>query len=65
LSTKSENLFPRFTTVRQRIDGQHWFPVATIGDDTLPFRTGPIHMKLSIRYSDYKRFSAESNITFK
>lgn len=61
---KSENLFPRFTTVRERVDG-FWFPALTAGDDTLPFRAGPIRMKLTIRYSDYKRFGAESKVTFK
>ncbi|MBC7924301.1 MAG: hypothetical protein H7039_01460 [Bryobacteraceae bacterium] len=56
-----ENLFPYFTTVRGKI-GQFWFPVLTEGADTLDFSTGPIRMKLSIRYRDYKRFGAESTI---
>ena len=34
-STKSENLFPRFTTVRKPVDGKYWFPVYTLADDTL------------------------------
>ncbi len=36
---KSENLFPRFTTIRKPIDGKHWFPVYTYADDTLQFKT--------------------------
>jgi len=64
LSTKQENLFPRFTTVRQMIDGKHWFPIFTYADDTLPFRTGPQRIRLKIRYSNYKRFGADSSITF-
>ena len=60
----SENLFPRFTTTRAKFDGKHWFPVYTHSDDVLPFRTGPLRMRMSIRYSNYKRFTAESTITF-
>ena len=63
-TTKSENLFPRFTTVRQPVDGRHWFPLVTVADDTLAFRTGPQRIGLKIRYSDYRRFSAESTVTF-
>jgi hypothetical protein len=59
----SENLFPRFTTIRKPVDGVHWFPVLTYADDTLNFRTGPLHERLRITYSNYKRFGAES--TFK
>jgi hypothetical protein len=63
-SLKQENLFPRFTTVRRPIDGKHWFPVYTHADDTLAFRTGPQRIRLMIRYSEYKRFGADSSITF-
>jgi hypothetical protein len=62
--SKQENLFPRFTTVRRPIDGKHWFPVYTHADDTLGFRTGPQRIRLMIRYSQYKKFGSESNITF-
>jgi hypothetical protein len=64
LSLKQENLFPRFTTMRQKIDGTHWFPIFTYADDTLPFRTGPQRIRLRIRYSNYKKFGADSSITF-
>jgi hypothetical protein len=62
---ESENLFPRFTTVRQPIDGKHWFPVYTYSDDTLEFRSGPLRQRLKIEYSNYKRFGAESTFTVK
>jgi hypothetical protein len=68
-SLKSENLFPRFTTVRKAIDpgngrgGPHWFPVYTYADDTLHFRTGPQRERLRIAYSNYRRFGAESTFT--
>lgn len=64
VSTKQENLFPRFTTLRQPVDGTHWFPIYTYADDTLPFRTGPQRIRLKIRYSNYKRFGADTSITF-
>ena len=62
-TTKTENLFPRFTTIRKPIDGEHWFPVYTYADDTLQFRTGPQRIRLRIAYSSYKRFGAESTFT--
>jgi hypothetical protein len=61
-TTKSENLFPRFTTVRKPVDGKHWFPVYTYADDTLHFRNGPQRERLRIAYSNYKRFGAESTL---
>jgi hypothetical protein len=62
---KSENLFPRFTTIRKTIDGKHWFPMYTYADDTLQFRTGPQRERLRIAYTEYKRFGAESTFTAK
>jgi hypothetical protein len=64
-SMTQENLFPRFTTVRKAIDGKHWFASVTYADDTLDFRTGPLRERLSISYSDYKRFSSTSTFTVK
>ena len=60
-----ENLFPRFTTIRKPIDGKHWFAMFTYADDTLEFRNGPVREKLTIAYSNYKRFSATSTFTLK
>lgn len=62
-TTKSENLFPKFTTIRKPIDGKHWFPIYTHADDTLHFRTGPIRERLRISYSNYRRFGVESTFT--
>jgi hypothetical protein len=64
-TTKSENLFPRFTTIRKPVDGKHWFPMYTYADDTLHFRTGPQRERLRISYSNYKRFGVESTFTVK
>ncbi len=57
-----ENLFPRFKTWRQQIDGKFWFPTYTLADDTLYFPTGPVHIKEIIRYTDYKQFQSTSVI---
>jgi hypothetical protein len=62
-TTKTENLFPKFTTIRKPVDGRHWFPVMTYADDTLQFKTGPQRERLRIEYSNYKRFGAESTFT--
>jgi len=62
-TTKTENLFPRFTTIRKPVDGRHWFPVVTFADDTLQFKSGPQRERLRIEYSNYKRFGVESTFT--
>jgi hypothetical protein len=63
-TTKTENLFPHFTTLRRKVEGDYWFPVTTYGDDTLYFRGGAQRVRLTIRYSQYQRFGANSKITF-
>jgi len=63
ITTKQENLFPRFTTTRKLVNG-FWFPAVTSADDTLYFRSGPIREKLTIRYNDYKKFGSDTTITF-
>jgi hypothetical protein len=63
-TTQTENLFPRFTTVRRKVEGSFWFPATTYGDDTLYFRTGPQRIRLTIRYSKYQKFGADTKITF-
>ena len=64
-TTKSENLFPHFTTIREKVDGKFWFPVKTHGDDTLHFKTGPQRIRLIIRYAAYKRFGVETKIEYR
>lgn len=65
IETSSEqNLFPHFTTIRRPIDEKWWFPVETFADDTLFFRQHPQRIRITIRYMDYKRFEADSTITF-
>ncbi len=52
----SENVFPRFETYRENIEGNYWFPTYTHSDDVLHFRTSDVHIRMTIHYSDYKRF---------
>lgn len=59
---KGENLFPRFSTYREQIDGKYWFPTFTMADDTLYFSMGPVHIKQIIRYTDYKQFKSKTRI---
>ena len=59
-----ENLFPKFTTWRQQIDGQYWFPVFTKADDELHFKLEDVHIKEIVKYEDYKRFGANSKILY-
>ncbi|HEY6291432.1 MAG TPA: hypothetical protein VI455_07725 [Terriglobia bacterium] len=58
-----ENLFPRFTTWREQIDGKFWFPTFTLADDTLYFSSAPVHVKEIIRYTEYKQFKSAVKIT--
>jgi hypothetical protein len=59
-----ENLFPRFETYREQIDGVYWFPTYTRSDDTLNFSSGPVRIRQIIRYQDYQQFGADVTFTF-
>ena len=65
-----EDLSPPFTTYRQQIDGQYWFPVYTKADATLHFPGGSgymaqdVRIRYVVRYKDYKRFRSTVKITF-
>lgn len=61
---REQNLFPHFTTIRELVDGQWEFPKETYADDTLFFRAWPQRIRIIIRYMDYKKFGAESTLTF-
>ena len=60
----SENLFPKFTTWREQIDGQYWFPTYTRAEDTLKFSTGDVKIREIIKYTNYRRFGSKSRITY-
>jgi hypothetical protein len=55
--------FPVFETYRQQIDGRYWFPTYTYADDDLVFPKGQtVHLRMLIRYTDYKRFRSSVRI---
>jgi hypothetical protein len=57
-----ENVFPRFETFRENIEGHYWFPTYTRSDDELHFSTGAVHIRMTVRYANYKRFGATIKI---
>jgi hypothetical protein len=60
----NENLVPKFTTWRQQIDGQYWFPVYTKADDELHFKLQDVHIVEIVKYEDYKRFGTNVKILY-
>ena len=63
----NENLFPKFTTWREQVDGQYWFPAYTLADDTLHFRKGAysdVHIREVVKYTDYKRFGSKVKVIY-
>ncbi|MBA3974622.1 MAG: hypothetical protein C0504_10445 [Candidatus Solibacter sp.] len=56
--------FPKFETWREQIDGKYWFPTYTAANDTLPFESGPLPIKMLVTYRDYKQFKSDVVITY-
>jgi TonB family protein len=57
------NKYPTFETYREQIDGHYWFPTYTSADDNLDFGNQVVHVRMLVRYSDFKRGHAEVKIT--
>ena len=57
-----ENVFPRFETFRENIEGHFWFPTYTRSNDTLHFSTGDVPIRMTVRYTNYKRFGVTIKI---
>jgi hypothetical protein len=60
----NENLFPKFATWREQVDGRYWFPAYTKADDTLHFKLNDVHIREIVKYTDYKRFGSKVKITY-
>ena len=60
----NEDLHPIFTTWREQIDGQYWFPTYTSTDDTLHFSNQDVHIKTVVKYSNYQQFGSKVKITY-
>ncbi|HXK59777.1 MAG TPA: hypothetical protein PLP42_07755 [Acidobacteriota bacterium] len=63
-----DNKFPEFETVREQIDGVHWFPTWTKADDTLSFgdlfNRREVHVRQFITYENYKKFEVGTTIRY-
>ena len=59
-----ENLFPRFETYREQVDGKYWFPTYTRAVDTLQFSSGAQRIRQIIKYDNYKQFQADVKLTY-
>ena len=58
ISKDNQNLFPRFVTYRENVEGNFWFPTYTHADDILHFSIGDVHIRMTVRYKNYKRFGS-------
>lgn len=59
-----DHKYPKFETYREQVDGKYWFPTYTRADDTLNFASGPVPIKMLVKYEDYKQFKSDVKITF-
>jgi hypothetical protein len=57
-----ENVFPRFETFRENIEGHYWFPTYTRSNDVLHFRTEDVPIRMTVKYENYKRFGVTIKI---
>jgi hypothetical protein len=57
-----ENVFPRFETFRENVEGNYWFPTYTRSNDVLHFDNGDIPIRMTVRYENYKRFGVTVKI---
>jgi len=57
-----ENVFPRFETFRENVEGHFWFPTYTRSNDILRFRSGDIPIRMVVKYENYKRFGVTIKI---
>ncbi|HWT88401.1 MAG TPA: hypothetical protein VN454_06330 [Candidatus Angelobacter sp.] len=58
----NENRFAHFTTYRENLFGDLWVPTYTHTDDTLHFNAGPVHIRVTVKYTNYKRFGSTTKI---
>lgn len=57
-----ENVFPRFETFRENIEGHYWFPTYTRSNDVLHFSGESIPIRMVVKYENYKRFGVTIKI---
>jgi hypothetical protein len=65
-----EDLSTPFTTYREQIDGENWFPTYSKGDGVLHFPGGKmymsqdVHVRQTVKYSDYKQYGSTTKIIY-
>lgn len=65
-----EDLSTPFTTYREEVDGENWFPTYTKGDGVLHFTGGSgylaqdVRVRQTVKYTDYKQFGSASKIIY-
>ena len=57
-----ENVFPRFETFRENVEGHFWFPTYTRSNDILRFRDETVPIRMVVKYENYKRFGVTVKI---
>jgi hypothetical protein len=55
--------YPNFETYREQIDGRYWFPTYTYADEELEFENNVVHIRMLVRYTDFRRFRSDVKIT--
>ena len=56
--------YAKFETFRQQVDGKYWFPTYTYANQPLYFDSGEVPIRMTVKYDNYKLFTAESTIKF-
>ena len=65
-----EDLSTPFTTYREQIDGENWFPTYSKGDGVLHFPGGKgyiaqdVHVRQTVKYTDYKQYGTTTKIIY-
>ncbi|MFQ3638981.1 MAG: hypothetical protein SNJ62_03105 [Chloracidobacterium sp.] len=62
LPEDKNNKFPRFESYRENIEGRFWFPTYVYADDVLEFPGSSVHIRLEIRYTNYRRFETDVKV---
>lgn len=56
------NQFPHFESYRENIDEKYWFPTYVYADDTLDFKRNSVHMRMVVKFTNYKKFSGKIRV---
>jgi hypothetical protein len=65
-----EDLSTPFTTYREQVDGENWFPTYSKGDGELHFSGGKgylsqdVHIRQTVKFTDYKQYGSTTKIIY-